>query len=202
MSLTPPIHCLADRPALYLVPGFASREECLHAERRGGDWAFLEARGIEPKHDATGFSFELPIDGDPILEGLRARIEQLLGLHNELPETFRFRRYCPGEGHPPHLDCYDADGLLLVATALLYLNDPLEGGETDFPRAQPAPVQLPPSRGALALWFNYEPSGAPARESVHRARDVLEGTKATLAYFVYAAPEACGHRLPAGLGAS
>ena len=112
--------------------------------------------------------------------------------------TFRFRRYGPGEFHPAHVDCYEIAGHHLVATALIYLTDPLEGGETVFPDAEGGPAIIAARAGRLALWFNYTPDGAVDGRSRHRSELLTRGEKATLAYFVYA-PLACAAIQPAAV---
>jgi 2OG-Fe(II) oxygenase superfamily len=187
---------ISQSPAVYAYEGFATPEECLHVERRGGHWNFIRECGIKTKHDETGFSFELPISGDPVLERLRTRFEAAVGLESQIPDTFRFRRYSPGEGHAPHVDCYDIDDLLLTASALLYLNEPESGGCTTFthPQAESAGLALTPKRGTLALWFNYTADARPDPASTHRGDVVLAGTKATIAYFFYTSRSLAGHR--------
>lgn len=149
------------------------------------DEAALAARGVETRRNETGFSFELPVAGDPALEGLAARMEAAAGLRNEFGGFLRFRRYAPGESHPPHLDAYVVEDLSLVATALLYLTDVEEGGETHFPAARPGPVSIEPRRGRLAIWWNYDAAGRPEEASLHEALPVVRGTKATVAHFIY-----------------
>ena len=103
----------------------------------------------------------------------------------EFGESFRFRRYAPGEYHPPHLDTYTFEGRTLILTALLYLTDTEAGGETHFPKARPAPVAVRPRRGRLALWFNHRPDGAVDPAALHEALPVRRGVKATVANFLY-----------------
>ena len=94
----------------------------------------LALRGVARRRDETGFSFEIPVQDDPVLEALVRRIEAAVGLENAFGGTLRFRRYVAGESHPPHVDNYvTPDGLSLFASALLYLTECEEGGETRFP---------------------------------------------------------------------
>jgi hypothetical protein len=84
------------------------------------------------------------------------------------------------------VDCYEIAGQHLVATALLYLTDALDGGETVFPDALPGPLAITARAGRLAVWFNYTPDGGVDRRSRHRSETLRSGDKSTLAYFVYA----------------
>jgi prolyl 4-hydroxylase len=170
---------------LYLAEAFATAAECDHVLRLAADPLWLAVRGVESQLGVAGLSCELPVAGEPVLEALARRTYALLGLDNDFGHTLRFRRYGPGEYHPPHLDQFQIGDAWLIATALLYLTDTLEGGDTYFPRAQPAPVSLAPRRGRLAFWFNHLPAGAPDPASLHEALPVVQGQKATLGNFIY-----------------
>ena len=176
-------------PRVYLTDGFASDGEIAHVlDRYGAAPADL---GIDWDRSIAGLSGELPIDADRVLARLADRIEGVLGFGTALGDrTFRFRRYAIGDHHPAHVDCYTIAGQHLVATALVYLTDAIDGGETVFPQATPKPLAIGARRGRLALWFNYTPDGTVDRLSSHRSEALRLGEKATLAYFVYA-PIAC-----------
>jgi hypothetical protein len=152
-----------------------------------------ERRGQDPRRRrSTGQSAR-----DALLGQLATRIEAALGFGNTLPgASFRFRRYALGDFHPAHVDCYAIAGHHLVATALIYLTDALDGGETIFPDAETGPLAIASRRGRLALWFNYTQDGEIDQRSRHRSQALRAGEKATLAYFVYA-PIACAAIEPA-----
>lgn len=171
-------------PRVYVADGFASDAEIDRALALASNPDYLAALAV--KRDGTGLSFEMPIDGDPILEGLRARLHGTLGLVNRVGQTMRFRRYAPGESHPPHLDCYEIAGSHLVCTALVNLADCARGGATRFPRAYPSPIAVAPRRGRLVSWFNYYPNGAEDQASYHEGAPVEDGEKVTLTAFIYA----------------
>lgn len=181
----PRLHQLCHSPRLYVADGFATEAEAAYARTCGLDPAWAEDRGLATRHDPTGYSFEMPVEGDRLLEGLRARIHETLGLVNVHGGTMRFRHYATGEGHPPHLDCYEIQGAHLICTALLHLGDCEAGGETHFPRAYPRPVSVRPRQGRLVAWFNYYPNGAPDQSSLHEGAAVVRGTKTTLTAFIY-----------------
>lgn len=186
---------ISESPRVYVADGFAADGEIAH----------VLARYDTPRRDAgiawdsgiAGVSGELPIDTDPVLAALACRIEEMLGFGCALSDaTFRFRRYAHGDHHPAHVDCYAIAGYHLVATALVYLTDALNGGETVFPNAQGAPLAIAARAGRMTLWFNYTPEGDIDRSSLHRSEALRLGEKATLAYFVYA-PIACAALAPA-----
>ena len=181
---------LRERPRIYVMDGFVTLEECRHLRDVGADARRLARWGVTAKHDHTGFSFELPLAQDPTAAVISERICAALGVVNGLPGTLRFRRYAQGEAHPPHVDNFRVDELDLVATALVALDTPEEGGETAFPWADP-PLAVAPRAGRLLVWLNNGPDGRPDGRAYHEGRPVLRGTKTTVTEFVYAQPRAC-----------
>ena len=170
---------------MYVLDDFASDDEIAHILDITGDLPTLRRRGIVSKHDTTGFSFELPVRGDLVLQRLCARIYATVGLENDRGETLRFRRYRGGESHPLHGDSYRVGESFLIATAMLYLNDTEAGGETHFPHAQPRPLRLKPRKGRLVVWFNHLPDGGEDPASHHESLPVKRGEKVTLTNFIY-----------------
>ena len=186
-----PLRRLSQAPRLYVQEGFASDEEVRHVLATYGDRDALDRQGLAWTANETGLSSELPASTDPVLVALAGRIEAALGFSCTLvAPTFRFRRYARGDAHPPHRDEYTIDGARLVATAIVYLTDADDGGETFFPRAEPHPVSVVARRGRLALWFNHRPDGSVDAAALHQGNPLRAGEKATIAYFVYAPVEA------------
>jgi hypothetical protein len=174
---------LAQRPAIAAIDAFLSPAERDALEDRGGDWAAIGR--ARPTHDETGFSWEMPIPGDPLLAAVCARVDAAVGVPDAFHDSLRFRRYGPGEHLPPRLDHDHADGHSLVLTALLVIDAPRLGGETHFPHAEGGPLFLPAVPGRLLWWWNVLPDGRPDPASVHAATPVVRGQKVTLTRFVY-----------------
>lgn len=175
-----------DTPALLVADGFATAAECAALAGIGGDWGLIAAHQGEPKHDHTGFSWELPRAADPRVAAIAARMEAAIGIRDALAHALRFRRYSAGEGHPGHLDSYSTRGLHLVVTAMLVLQAPAAGGATRFPLALPNPVEVLPLAGRLVVWGNHRPDGAVDEASFHAGLPVEAGQKITLTLFAYA----------------
>lgn len=194
---------LRAEPEVYTLDGLVSEEERQDLLRIAGETWRGEAEGGEVHVNETGLCFELPIEGEPLLEALRGRLERLMGYESGLGYTFRVRRYGPGNGHPPHLDCYGAEGFELLATSMLVLSAPESGGHTGFPRAAPEPCSVPPVAGRALVWFNHLPDGRPDPASLHVGEEVKAGEKVVLLYFFYApAPIAAVRQLAASAGES
>jgi prolyl 4-hydroxylase len=172
-------------PRVWVLDDFATPDECAHAIRIGAE---VESGGagadITTKHDSTGFSFEMPIAGEPVLERLNRRIQDTMGVADVLGSTFRFRRYIEGESHPAHTDVWDGHVGWLVGTAMLCLVAPKAGGSTDFVASVP-PLTVPARTGRLAVWANHLPNGSPDDASRHLGAPVESGEKITITRFVY-----------------
>jgi len=188
---TGPVHAgsktqrLANTPDIFAIDDFIDAADCESVLAKADHVETEQPPGIATKRDDTGFSFEMPIKGDSVLARLMARIHRVVGGENDLALSFRFRRYTQGTSHPPHLDQYEMSGRFLVATAILYLTDTENGGETHFPQAQPAPARITPRRGRLAVWYNYRPDGTVEPAALHESLAVTSGIKATITYFIY-----------------
>jgi prolyl 4-hydroxylase len=181
----PRVHRVGLEPELYVVDDFLTPAEVFRVIEVASDRDALEARGVAWKHDETGFSFEMPIDGDPVLERIRARIQAASGLVDGLGTTFRFRHYGEREAHGLHLDAYRIGARDLAVTALVHLADTERGGATRFPKARPAPVEVAPRAGRLVLWWNVRADGTPDPASLHEGLPVVAGVKMTITEFVY-----------------
>ncbi|MBI1319180.1 MAG: hypothetical protein GC168_09585 [Candidatus Hydrogenedens sp.] len=184
---------ISEAPRIWVSDQFVSAEEVSALLDMVPAEDSPEATALRAHRDDTGLSFEWPIDGVPLLEDLRVRLTEILGVENALPETFRFRRYFPGNGHPEHLDCYEIGSHSLVFTALMHLEDAESGGETLFPSTAEGALAVGPRAGRLVVWANHLPDGRRDPASSHAGGALHAGSKTTLTWFVYAPLEAAAH---------
>jgi prolyl 4-hydroxylase len=182
---------LSASPDLWMIDGFVDADGCARLAEVARDTTRAIEAGFDATFNKTGHCQEIPIDGVPENEALRERIEALFGVQSDLYETFRYRRYGVGEGHPPHLDCYAFEGRERIATALLSLRDTAAGGETEFPAAGRA---VEPRRGRLVCWYNHREDGSRDPRSRHAGLPVREGEKEVLLYFIYKPAEVAAYR--------
>jgi prolyl 4-hydroxylase len=59
-------------------------------------------------------------------------------------------------------------------TAMVFLNEPKEGGETDFPLLG---IALKPQTGTMAVWNNMDVHGHPNMKTLHAGTPVRKGIK-------------------------
>lgn len=101
------------------------------------------------------------------------------GLAHEQGEFLSVLRYAPGQLYRPHLDCipsgpdFDRNGQR-VRTALLYLNDDYEGGETHFLAPD---LRFRGARGDIIVFSNVDAASKPDPLSRHAGLAVTRGEK-------------------------
>ena len=121
---------------------------------------------------------------DPLVAMVDAAISALLGIPLDRAEPIQGQRYAPGQEFKPHTDTFEpakADYYVHCAdtgnrswTAMIYLNQPEEGGATRF-RAIAKTIQ--PETGKLLAWNNLLPDGRPNPATLHQGMKVRRGTK-------------------------
>lgn len=165
--------------------GFMSPDEC------AGMRAMIDA-GAQP---STLFSGSANADyrtshschlnpWDPLVKAVSDRITALMGLDAAMGETLQGQRYTAGQEFKAHCDFFPvtasywpdmrASGGQRCWTAMIYLNDVAEGGETHFPHCG---FMVPPREGMILIWNNLDATGAPNDHSLHAARPVVSGSK-------------------------
>tara|TARA_B100001113_G_scaffold145199_1_gene118974 strand:- start:2168 stop:2839 length:672 start_codon:yes stop_codon:yes gene_type:complete len=107
----------------------------------------------------------------------------LIRLHPAQAEPLQVVKYNLGEQYEPHSDCFTEETLATnrpeagqrIATALLYLNDVVEGGYTSFPNMN---ISIEPRKGR-AIFFTTTHTGTekPLELANHGAEMVIRGEK-------------------------
>jgi prolyl 4-hydroxylase len=125
--------------------------------------------------------------GDPAVAAVEQRIANLLGLPLELGEPLQGQRYAPGQEFRPHTDTFNPGGYDYLVhterggqrswTAMVYLNEPEEGGATRF---KTIGKTIQPETGKLLTWNNLLPDGSPNPATLHQGMKVRRGTKYVL----------------------
>lgn len=136
----------------------------------------------------TGFGIA---ETDLVVTLVRARIAEAAKARANTLEAVNVLHYDPGQQFEPHYDFiapevpHFARELATlgqrVATALLYLNEGYEGGETDFPELG---YRYKGGKGDLMLFYNVLPSGEPDRRMVHAGTAPTSGEKWILSQWI------------------
>lgn len=125
--------------------------------------------------------------GDPLVAEIEGRISDLLGLPLDHGEPLQGQRYAPGQEFRPHTDTFNPGGFDFLLhterggqrswTAMIYLNQPEDGGATRF-RTIGKTIQ--PETGKLLAWNNLLADGSPNPATLHQGMKVRRGTKYVL----------------------
>ena len=174
-----------DMAELFAVGGFLSAAECErlclmvdHTARPSS----LHELGYE-----SGFRTSYSGDLDPhdsFVKGISRRIDDLLGLPSAIGEAIQGQRYLPGQQFKPHNDWFYTSerywqderkrGGQRSWTAMAFLNDVEEGGETHFTHIG---IKIEPKPGVLLIWNNALPDGTPNEDTMHAGTPVIKGSK-------------------------
>ncbi len=124
------------------------------------------------------------IDPDPVVAKVDDAICELLGLTPEFGEPLQGQRYAPGQEFKPHTDTFEPMGADYYQhcaergnrtwTAMVYLNQPGDGGATRFKTIGKI---VQPETGKLLAWNNLLPDGRPNPATLHQGMKVRKGTK-------------------------
>lgn len=121
---------------------------------------------------------------DRIVIQVETQLSALTGIAPAHGETIQGQRYAVGQQFKPHHDYFHESepywpemercGGQRTWTAMVFLNEPGEGGQTQFPRVG---IKVAPRTGNLLLWNNLDPSGLVNPFSLHQGMPVLDGVK-------------------------
>ena len=170
---------------LFILRGFLDRDECvalcalIDEQRRPSTIA--DDQGI------ANFRTSETCDLDPahpLVAELQARLSKLTGIPTSHGEPIQGQRYAPGQEFRPHTDTFNpgsADYYLNCAesgqrswTAMIYLNQPEDGGATRF---KIIGKTIQPETGKLLAWNNLLADASPNPATLHQGMKVRRGVK-------------------------
>ena len=140
-------------PRAFVLHDFLSDEECAHLIKLGSP-SLRKSTVVDSK---TGGSIDsdvrtssgtfLAYAQDDVVAGIEERVAHVTMLPYENGESLQILKYVNGQEYKPHTDYFHdsvnadpAHGGQRIATVLMYLSTPEEGGETVFPHAKGDPV--------------------------------------------------------------
>ena len=170
---------------LYIVQYFMTPEECaeLISVIENDPFPSKLYEGTEQPGFRTSFSCNLD-PHHPIVARIEGRICTLMGIDRRHGETLQGQRYEVGQQFKPHYDHFFPSqpywederkaGGQRSWTAMIYLNEPASGGETNFPNAG---ICVSPQTAMLVMWNNMDAIGAPNSLTLHEGSPVMAGSK-------------------------
>ena len=171
---------------------------------RSGTKSSTNSQVTEDSDTRTSTNNWIARNTDMITDGIYQRAADVLKINeallrwrhrNEIPEfteslisiaeRLQLVHYDVGQRYTPHHD-FTMPGLVnhqpsRFATILFYLNDDMEGGETEFPiwlnGETSEALKVKPERGKAVLFYSLLPDGNYDTRSLHEASPVLKGEK-------------------------
>lgn len=179
-SRTPPGQRLSGDPEIWLFAAAFSPGEADYLRR-------LAEPGYEPSvvrqesgelvrdriRTSDGSTFHWLIE-DPAVHALNRRLAALSGSLAEQGEPLQILRYRPGEQYHSHLDFLPGSDNQRLLTALIYLNEDYEGGETEFVRVG---LKVRGRKGDVLVFRNIRPDKSANPLSQHAGLPVTRGAK-------------------------
>lgn len=133
-------------------------------------------RGVrDPVRKSYAHSFTT-INEDLMLQEIVASVAHATGRTPVEGEPLTILRYRPGDEYKTHYDAYDRNwkGPQRKRTALIWLNDDYEGGETHFPRLD---ISVRGNPGDMLVFDNLTPDGKRDDRMEHAGLPVKAGEK-------------------------
>jgi prolyl 4-hydroxylase len=169
-------------PHIEVVQGLFTAEECRYIQLIAKPWmepamiyATDGAQVRDPHRDSDNMVVT-PMAEDLVIQSVNRCIAEATGTDYRWGEPLHVLRYRPSQQYRPH---HDAHGVgppekRRLATALLYLNDAYEGGETNFPELG---VTVRGAVGDLLVFHNLTADKMPDPRMTHAGLPVTRGEK-------------------------
>lgn len=169
-------------PYIALYPQLFSHAECKYLAVLGTPW--LEKAHIfgpenqgkldERVRDAHCCSIPNMAE-DLVVQAVNRCIAAATGTEASWGEPLNILKYTPGQQYRPHHDGKSTDNVSVrVLTALIWLNDQFEGGETDFPEIN---VRVRGGVGDMLVFRNASDAGKIDERMIHAGLPVTQGVK-------------------------
>lgn len=178
-EITPRI--ISSDPYIALYPQLFSSAECRYLMVLGTPW--LEKAAVlgldgQPRMDGVRDAecCSIPhLAEDLVVQAVNRTIAAATGTRPGWGEPINILRYHPGQQYKPHHDGTGEDNVSVRnLTALVWLNEDYEGGETDFPKIN---VRVRGGVGDMLVFRNVRDNGAFDERMIHAGLPVTSGVK-------------------------
>jgi prolyl 4-hydroxylase len=188
----PSLEKLSESPLVQKASHFLTDDECDYLVRRAEPW--LKPTMVIER--STGRSIYHPVrrsdsmhfgvgNEDLVVSAINRRIAAASGTTAEQGEPLQLLRYGPGGEFKTHHDAEKEGGNQRILTALVYLSDDYEGGETRFTRAG---FDFRGHKGDILLFSNVRADGRPDPLAEHAGLPVHRGTKLVASRWIWREP--------------
>ena len=218
----PRVTTLSWTPRVFLYENFLSDEECEHMIALGEKK--LERSTVVGNTPDGLFSDVRSSYGTFVtrrltktLSEVEDRVAEFSGVPWEHQEQLQLLRYENGQEYKAHHDGLSSgeNGGNRIATVLMFLSEPEEGGETAFPDAEPLPetkadflakkdtfsacgwndgdgFSVKPKKGSAVLFFSFHINRTSDTLAGHASCPTLRGTKFTATKWIHESPFSTG----------
>lgn len=186
------------------VDNFLSVEECNYFLAQVPNLKFRQTLVSDSESDYTGMTSRMhgtttssrvtsqssyyvdyPQYYKDLTDALKERIALLIGLSVNHIESWQTSVYYKNNQFDYHEDCGLGEGNERWYTALIYLNKPIAGGQTDFLNLKKT---IEPEPGRLVLWNNLTDDLRCNHQLLHAGLPVIEGEKNILVTWIRVHP--------------
>ncbi len=185
------VEVLSNSPRVVVYHHFLSDKECDHLIKLAKP--HLKRSTVIDNHSSgsvvdearTSYGmFFWPTLEDRTVHEVEKRIASITSIPRENGEDIQVLKYGIGGEYKPHYDYFDPNyeggkyhlqrGGQRVASFLMYLNTPEEGGETVFPVLG---IKVTARKGDALLFYNCDASGNVDSRTLHGGAPVIKGEK-------------------------
>jgi prolyl 4-hydroxylase len=206
-------------PRAFLFHNFLSEEECDHlidlAEGRLQKSTVVDSKtgGSVDSDVRTSSGTFLSHQEDEVVTRIEKRLGHVTMIPEENGESLQILKYINGQKYEPHTDYFHdkvnsdpSHGGQRIATVLMYLTTPEEGGETVFPQGAhkvtgpewsecaKKGLAVKSVRGNALLFYSLHPDGREDPRSLHGSCPTLKGTKYSATKWIHVGPFNAGGR--------
>jgi prolyl 4-hydroxylase len=181
-----------DSPLIQTASHFLTDEECDYLVRRAepslkpttvieratGREIYHPVRRSDSMHFGVG-------NEDLVVSAFNRRIAAASGTRTEQGEPLQLLRYGPGGEFKPHHDAEKEGGNQRILTAIVYLSNDYEGGETQFTRAD---YSFRGRKGDILMFSNVQADGRPDPMAEHAGLPVRRGVKLVASRWIWREP--------------
>tara|TARA_A100001011_G_scaffold128109_1_gene135148 strand:+ start:1595 stop:2386 length:792 start_codon:yes stop_codon:yes gene_type:complete len=181
-----PVDNIQNVPAeIYEVENFLSKADCqrliyeITSKLRPST---IASSGEYDPTFRTSSTCDLGYRDSTLINDIDKKICDFIGIDISHGEILQGQHYLEGQEFKEHTDYFDADQLLLhdkgrgqrTYTFMIYLNNVLEGGNTEFPKLN---RMFSPEIGKALIWNNLNEDKTLNGNTTHQAHPVLKGNK-------------------------
>ena len=188
------VEMICHDPLIFTLKGVLTDDECQHfieiatdnmSRSRVSGYGEQKGRRNVLDHRRTSSHCWVGHTQDSVTLAVANRIAELAQVPSSHAESFQVLHYEDSQEYQPHLDTFDPEdkgylpylknGGQRVVTAIAYLNDVMEGGETSFPNVEKV---VSPEKGKIVV-FHLCKKGTlePNPDALHGGMPVLKGEK-------------------------